>query len=132
MISAVDTSVLLDIVARDPEHWQTSRDAVAEACDQGRVMLCEAVYAELVPHYRDRDTLDAAMRKLGLEVRPGNRESAFLAGRKWAEYRSAGGPRTRLLADFLIGAHALTFADRLLTRDRGFYSTYFPELALLG
>ena len=43
----------------------------------------------------------------------------------------AGGKRERILSDFLIGAHALHEEDWLLTRDRGFYHTYFSGLQIL-
>ncbi len=36
----------------------------------------------------------------------------------------------RLLADFMIGAHALLSADRLMTFDTKVYGQDFPELRL--
>ena len=48
-----------------------------------------------------------------------------VSGMWWLRYRRAGRPRTRIVADFLIGAHAVATADRFLTRDRGFYAWYY-------
>lgn len=44
---------------------------------------------------------------------------------------ASGGKRTRLIPDFLVGAHALIRSARLLSRDRGFYRAYFKGLAVL-
>jgi predicted nucleic acid-binding protein len=58
------------------------------------------------------------------------------AGRRYAGYakrrRQSGQEQPRrLLADFVIGAHALLTADRLITLDRGRYERDFPELKLV-
>lgn len=129
MITAVDTSVLLDIFRADEQHWPESQERLKAAYDAGAVVICDIVYAELVPAFGERALLDDTLRRINTSASPITTDIAFEAGLRWQRYRQAGGPRERIITDFLIGAHALGAADKFLTRDRGFYTSYFPELS---
>ena len=128
MITSVDTNVLFDLFRTDSPHHSQSKEWLAAAYDGGAVIVCDIVYAELVPAFRSRAMLDGALREINAAISPIDTSIAYEAGLRWKRYRRAGGPRERIIADFLIGAHAVTVADAFLTRDRGFYGTYFPEL----
>lgn len=128
MISAVDTSVLLDVFLGDEHHGPRSNEWLRQAYDRGAILICDPVYAELAPAFNSREALDEALRKISTSISPIDTDIAYEAGRRWLRYRQAGGPRKRIVTDFLIGAHALATAETFLTRDRGFYATYFPEL----
>ena len=128
MITSVDTNVLLDVFLSGTPHQSQSRGWLINAYDRGAILVCNIVYAELVPAFGDRASLDQTLREINATVSSIDATIAYDAGMRWSRYRQAGGSRERIIADFLIGAHAMANADTLLTRDRGFYSTYFPEL----
>ncbi len=131
MITAIDTNLLLDILIPNERFFETSLSAIDRAAQEGSLVICDLVYAELGIHFSSQSELDRFLESSDVRVEPLTPAAHFLAGRVWRTYRQQGGPRSRILADFLIGAHAQVQANRLLTRDRGFYRTLFPKLEVI-
>jgi hypothetical protein len=131
MTTAVDTSVLLDVLTDDSRYASSSETALAEARASGRLVVCESVIAELRPALESDGQLEAFLNDMGIEFLSASLESASLAGSIYASYLKNRGTSRRVLPDFLIAAHAQLNADRLLARDRGYYREYFKNLNLM-
>lgn len=131
MITAVDTNVLLDVFTADARHGAASRDALRRCWAEGSLIACEVVWAEVAAAFADAAAASRALEGLEVAFDPLDRDTALAAGIAWQRHRSAGGARRRILPDLLIGVHATTRAERLLTRDRGFYHSAFASLAIL-
>lgn len=131
MITAVDTSVLLDVLRPDPTHLERSLALLEASTALGPTVVCDLVYAELAAGFERQEELQAFLADTRIRCEALNQHALFLAGRMWRAYRSAGGGRSRIISDFLIGAHARVQAGRLVTRDRGFYRRYFDGLTVV-
>src|SRR6266498_3222247 len=135
MITAIDSNVLLDVLIPDAAYADAAERALNEANQAGALVLSEPVYAELAALFRERDDLDKFLSETGIRLEPSNSESLHQAGRAWREYRNRRpgrmvcprcgnqqtvtcgrcdrslAPRQHVVADFIIGAHALVQSD---------------------
>jgi predicted nucleic acid-binding protein len=131
MITAIDTNVLLDVLIPNELFFEASEAALEGSAGAGSLVICDFVYAELCVHFKSQPACDDFLESNGIRVERLSRTALFLASRTWRKYHQQGGKRTRILMDFLVGAHAVTQASRLLSRDRGFYRGLFPSLTLI-
>ncbi len=130
MATAIDSSVLLDVLLADPVYLKSSETALRDAAGRGGLIVCEIVLAEIIPVLAG-ESIHEFLSDWNIQFVPSSVTSAALAGEMFRVYLERGGKRGRVVPDFLIAAHAQVHAVSLLARDRGYYRDYFRELNLV-
>jgi predicted nucleic acid-binding protein len=128
----VDTNVLLDVVTDDAAWADWSQQQLNAAALRDRLAINSVVYAEFSSRFTQIEQLDAMLASAEIVVAEMPRSALFLAGQVFKTYRRRGGPRTSVLPDFFIGAHAAVLGAPLITRDASRYRTYFPTVELVA
>jgi hypothetical protein len=133
---ALDTNVL-SALWNDNDALNRVAAKALEDKKQEQMAICGVVYAELIgAPGRTEAFVDRFCEEAGIAVEWELKERVWRrAGVAFQEYaarrkKQIGAAPRRLLADFLIGAHALENGYKLLTLDEGLYKAAFPRLKL--
>jgi len=135
MTTAIDSNILVALWDADDTLHRSARQLLEEASETGQLVINGLVYAELLAAPgRSEEFLDRFCEETGIRIEWELKERVCReAGNAYQEYaersrkQGTNGPR-RILADFLIGAHALVNGYRLLTLDGRMYRAAFPKL----
>jgi len=137
MTTSLDTNVVVAFWGPDSSLSLAVQTALESAFSHGNLTVAAPVFAELVAGPgRTEDFVNGFFEDTGIaidwELGEEVWRSAARAFRGYAERRRKHrdlGTR-RILADFLIGAHAASHGYRLLTMDERLYRAAFPTLKI--
>jgi predicted nucleic acid-binding protein len=137
MRTAIDTNILSAIWEPEPNAAELER-MLRKVRSEGSLVICGAVFAEAMANPNaDSKFVEYYLERTGTDVDFSLDEDIWrLAGTRYARYverrrKSQKEFERRILADYIIGAHATLTADRLMTMDRRRYERDFPELKLV-
>lgn len=136
MRTAIDSNIISAIWSGEPSAPKIVAQ-LGEARLDGALLVSPVVIAELQAYPgATEDFVRDFLAVTGVTVDYGLKEEVWReTGRRFARYagrrrKSSKADTKRLLADFLVGAHALIQADRLMTLDPERYERDFPEVRL--
>jgi len=136
----IDTNILIDVLKDEFREWQ-EKFYKAISGKESLISPC-VVYAELMPQFGgDTVMLNEFLADHNIRTESVDLSAATEAAKRWMKYlkvksrkicNHCGKPlefKEHFLSDFYIGGFALSKCDAILTRDRGIYKKYFPELS---
>jgi len=137
MTTAIDTNVIVALWANDPTLSLAAQTALEAAFRRGSLVVAAPVFAELIAApERTEAFVSSLLEENGIVIDWNLNEPIWrAAGRAFQAYAERRrqqrdhGTR-RILADFLIGAHAHIRGYRLLSLDQRLYRAAFPTLKI--
>jgi rRNA-processing protein FCF1 len=151
----VDTNALVYIYSGIPDIGRSYAELLGNLSARYNLVIPKLVYGELSLIFSTAKELNRFLSDTGIIIGDIEPAAYILAAKRWDKYnrrrilicQSCGKKLERLtcskcdreikirqhiLTDFIIGAYALqTEEQKIVTNDRGYYSTYFPELAII-
>ena len=134
----MDTNVFAALWSGEPTASQMAA-LLGGSRNAGGLVICAPVYAELLAHPKATQSfVDGFLADTGVMVEFDLEEAIWReVARGFADYagrrqRSGGSEAKRLLVDFIVGAHALNRADRLISLDPSRYAQDFSGLAVIS
>jgi predicted nucleic acid-binding protein len=135
----VDTVILIDILK---DEFKKSQEKLYAALAAKETLIAPAVvYAELMPQFSgDTEQVNSFLKDHKIRIAPLDLDAVSIAGARWMKYLKRKSKskcphcgekldkKEHFLSDFYIGGFAAAKCDVILTRDRGIYRKYFPEL----
>ncbi len=130
-IILIDTCVVTDLASPE-SHWFEWSAETLERLDQNNTFVINPIiYAECSVGFERIEEVEALFEHLNFSIKAIPKEALFLAGKAFLQYKKRKGGKTNVLPDFFIGAHAAVADYQLMTRDKGRFSTYFPNVKLI-
>lgn len=131
MTLAVDSSALLAIF-KDEALGASWLDLLLDLRGENHLVACDIVWSEIAPLFPSGAVLLRQMHNIGVSFSALTEETCFQAGNLFATDKKRGGRRGRIIADFIVAAHALHQADALATADEDFMGAHFPQLKVVA
>ena len=151
----IDTNVLVYIYSGIPDFGRRYAELLGNLSAKYNLVTPKLVYGELSLIFSSFKQLNSFLSDTGIIIGDVEPEAYILAAKRWDTHnkrrvlicqrcvkkieklvcRECDGEikiRQHILTDFIIGAYALqTEEQKIVTSDKGYYSTYFPELTII-
>jgi len=152
----VDTNPLVYIYNGIADFGRNYAALLGDLSVRYNLIISKLVYGELSLIFKNSELLNNFLSDTGIIIGEIDPKIYVIAAKRWNTYKkrrilicqrcgkklaqlickecnSEINIRQHILTDFVIGAHALQTKERkIVTSDKGYYSTYFPELTIIS